>query len=349
MASRYKAAELVAFVQALLQKGGLAKEPARAVAATLVEGDLLGKSTHGLHLLPQYLQSLEDGKMAKTGQPRVLKQSSTTLLLDAIYLPGPWVVRRALGWAMPRAKKHGVATVSIRHCHHIGCLQAYLTSATDHGLAVILMCSDPANSTVAPPGSLQGMYSPNPIAAGFPTAGEPILIDTITSSVSNAQTARTNKAGEKFPFTALQTAQGRATNDPAVLFAKPPGTILPLGGHELGHKGFAMALIVEALTNALCGSGRAKKPTRWGASIFLQVIDPAFFGGLMEFSRETGFFANSCRKSKRRNPKQAVRIPGEKSLALRREQLVKGVKLYPTIRPALEPWVEKLQVKFPRP
>jgi len=349
MANRYKSADLIEFAQTLLQKGGLGPKPAQTVAETLVEGDLLGKTTHGLQLLPQYLQSLEDGKMTKVGRPKVLKKSATTLLVNAKYLPGPWIIRRALDWAMPRAKKHGVATVSIRHCHHIACLQTYLQSVTDQGLAVILLCSDPANSTVAPAGGLEGVYSPNPIAAGFPTSGEPILIDTITSSVSNAQNTRSYKAGQKSPFTALQTAQGRPTNDPAVLFAKPPGSILPLGGIELGHKGFAMAIIVEALANALCGSGRAKKPDRWGASVFLQVIDPAFFGGLAEFRRETGYFAETCRKSKPRSGQRAVRVPGEKPLALRREQLAQGVDLYPTIRSALEPWAEKFRVKFPQP
>jgi LDH2 family malate/lactate/ureidoglycolate dehydrogenase len=349
MANRYKTSHLVEFAQALLRKGGLAPALARDVAEILVEGDLLGKTTHGLHLLAPYLQSLADGKMTKAGQPKVLKKSPATLLLDANYLPGPYVVRRALAWAMPRARKHGVATVSIRRCHHIACLQAYLQSVTDCGLAVILMCSDPDNATVAPPGGLQGVYSPNPIAAGFPSVGAPILIDTITSSASNAQTARTFKAGKKFPFTALQTAQGRATNDPAVLFAKPPGSILPLGGLELGHKGFAMALMVEALANALCGHGRVKKPARWGASVFLQVIDPAFFGGVTEFRREAGFLAKICRKSRPRSPRESVRLPGEKPLALRRGQLAKGLVLHPTIRPALEPWMKKLRVGFPQP
>jgi len=349
MAKRYQAVELITFAQALLQQGGLTRAPARAVAEVLVEGDLLGKSTHGLHLLAPYLQSLADGKMTKVGQPRVLKKSPTTLLLEANYLPGPYVIRHALDWAVPRAKKHGVATVSIRRCHHIACLQTYLQSVTDCGLAIILMCSDPANATVAPPGSRQGQYSPNPIAAGFPSTGAPILIDSITSSVSNSQTARMFKARQKFPFTALQTTHGRATNDPAVLFAKPPGAILPLGGLELGHKGFALSLIVEALANALCGHGRAEKPARWGASVFIQIIDPKFFGGTAQFRRETEFFAKTCRKSKPRICREAVRLPGEKSLVIRQEQLKKGVVLHPSIPAALQPWAKKLAVKFPAP
>ncbi|HVU38705.1 MAG TPA: Ldh family oxidoreductase [Opitutales bacterium] len=346
MAIRYQPVALVTFAQALLRQAGLETASARDVAEVLVEGDLLGKTTHGLALLPAYLQNLESGKMTRRGAPKVVKKSAATLLLDAHYLPGPLVVRRALAWAMTRAKKHGVATVSIRRCHHIACLEAYLRAVTDHGLAILLMCSDPANAVVAPPHGRQGVYSPNPIGAGFPTLGEPILIDTTTSSHSNAQLARKFRAKERCPFAALQTSAGALTNDPAVMFTKPPGSILPVGGRDLGHKGFAFALIVEALTNALGGQGRAQKPARWGASVWLQVIDPGFFGGRAAFARETQFFAAACRKSRAR-PREKIRLPGEVSLARRREQLRRGVELHPEILPALRPWMEKLGVPPP--
>jgi len=347
MATRYDHRGLAALANTLLRKAGLEPALARDVAEVLVEGDLLGKTTHGLALLPSYLQNLMSGKMTPKGRPTVLKKSSTILLLDANYLPGPFVVRRALDWAVPRAKKHGVATVSIRRCHHIACLQAYLEDVTDKGLAILLMCSDPANAVVAPYGGTRGVFSPNPIGAGFPTTGAPILIDTTTSSLSNAQIARKYRAKQKFPFAALQTPSGQPTNGPAVMFKTPPGTIFPLGGIELGHKGFALSIIVEALTNALCGEGRVKKPARWGASVWLQIINPAFFGGTAAFARETQFFAQACRKSKPRPGHPAVRLPGEQSLARRREQLKKGVELHPEIMPALQPWTEKFGIPLP--
>ncbi len=347
MPARHASAELRQFASSLLTRAGLNKTMAREVAEVLVEGDLLGKTTHGLALLPQYLENLATGKMTATGRPQVLRQSTTTQLLDAHYLPGPYVLRRAIAWATPRAKRHGVATVSIRHCHHIACLQAYLHKVTDQGLAILLMCADPANAAVAPAGGMQGVFSPNPIAAGFPTRGEPILIDTTTSCLSNAQIARQFRARKKFPISALQTAQGRLTNDPAVVFQNPPGSLLPLGGHELGHKGFALSIIVEALTNALCGQGRVQKPNRWGASVYLQIIDPAFFGGRPAFAREAQFFAESCRKSRPRARRRPVRLPGEESLARRRDYEKHGVELHPEIMPALLPWAEKLKVAPP--
>ena len=127
------------------------------------------------------------------------------------------------------------------------------------------------------------------------------------------------------------------------------GSILPLGGLDLGHKGFALAILVEALTSALAGHGRAQKPTRWGASVWLQIIDPAFFGGRAAFARETQFFANACRQSKPRVPARPIRLPGDQSLALHARQLKQGVALHPEILPTLQPWLKKLRVAPPVP
>jgi L-lactate dehydrogenase len=322
---------------------------ARVVAKILIEGDLLGKTTHGLNLLPLYLRSLEAGKMTTTGQTKVMKKSATTLLLDARYLPGPVVLKQAIVWAQTQARKNGSAMVAIRRSHHLAALAAYLAPVAERGQVILLMCSDPINATIAPPGGIEGVCSPNPIAMGIPTKEGPILIDTTASSASNGQVARYHAEKRKFSSAFLQTAQGRLTHDPSVLYAQPPGTILPLGGLELGYKGFAFSIMVEALTSALAGHGRADKGKQWGASVFLQIIDPKFFGGTAKFCRETDFFATTCRKSRRRIPGKAIRLPGEKSLALRRQQLSQGVLLYPSIQPALLPWAEKFGVKFPHP
>ena len=63
---------LVAYASALLARAGLDADKAAAVAAILVEGDLLGHATHGLALLPQYLAEIENGNMTKSGEPRVV-------------------------------------------------------------------------------------------------------------------------------------------------------------------------------------------------------------------------------------------------------------------------------------
>lgn len=345
--ARYTAEALRGFAAALLQRAGLEAGKAAVVAEVLVEGDLLGHTTHGLALLPGYLADIGKEGMARAGEPRVIADFPAAVTWDGNKLPGPWLVRRAIDLAMERAKRNGTCAISIRRSHHIGCLAAYLKPVADRGLMILITCSDPAAKGVAPHGGRREVMTPNPIAAGWPTDGDPVLIDVSMSITSNALTRRAANEGRKFPGPWLVDGAGHPTNDPAAAFANPPGAILPLGGADHGHKGYALGLLVEALTNGLAGHGRADAPAGWTATVFLQVFDPALFGGREEFSRETAHLAAACRATPPRPGVDRVRLPGEAGLRRRAEQLAKGVELYPAIMPALAPWAEKLGVQVP--
>jgi L-lactate dehydrogenase len=349
MSARYPAAALRAFAARLLERGGLAADRAAAVAEVLLEGDLMGHSTHGLQLLSPYLGALESGVMTASGEPTVVADRGATITWDGGFLPGPWLVLRAMDEAFARVADHGVVTVVIRRSHHIACLQAYLPRATERGLVMMLMSSDPATGSVAPHGGIAGRYTPNPIAAGFPTDGLPVLIDISASTTTNGLVMRLNRAGkgERLPAPWLVDNRGNATDDPAVFTTDPPGAILPLGGLDLGHKGFGLGLLVEALTSALGGHGRADAEKHWGASVFMQIIDPAAFGGRERFARETGWLANACRTTPVKAGNPPVRLPGERGLKLRAQQLVDGVALHPETMPSIVPWADKLQVQVP--
>jgi len=145
----------------------------------------------------------------------------------------------------------------------------------------------------------------------------------------------------------LMDRDGKPSDDPKILFEGQGGSILPLGGADLGYKGFALALLVEAMTNALAGHGRADNVKRWGASVFLQIINPDCFGGREAFLRETSFLAQSCRDTPSLPGKPPVRLPGQAALSRRAAQIKDGVELHPAILPALEPWAEKLGVAAP--
>jgi L-lactate dehydrogenase len=191
------------------------------------------------------------------------------------------------------------------------------------------------------------VFTPNPLAAGIPTDGDPILLDVSASYTTNGLTGRLYKEGGKLPHAWLQDAEGRATNDPAVLFEEPKGTLLPLGGHEAGHKGFALALLIEALTAGLTGMGRADPSEGWGATVFVQVIDPVAFGGREAFARQMSWLVDACHGATPRAGGAKVRLPGERGLALMREQRERGIALHPSILPALAPWAAKLGVAPP--
>src|SRR5215213_5691631 len=114
MSVRHSADALRNYASALLARTGLETKKSATVAAVLVEGDLLGHTTHGLALLPGYLADLERGGMAKAGEPRVIADVPAAITWDGNKLPGPWLVRRALDLAAERAETTGTCTVVIR-------------------------------------------------------------------------------------------------------------------------------------------------------------------------------------------------------------------------------------------
>jgi LDH2 family malate/lactate/ureidoglycolate dehydrogenase len=240
--------------------------------------------------------------MTRNGDPVVVADRGGAMSWDGRRLPGPWLVVRAIEQALARVPEHGVAAVAIRESQHIGCLAAYLERATSKGCMILLTCSDPSAASIAPYGGLQALFTPDPIAVGIPTDGDPILIDMSASITTNGMTARLHRESRRFPGNWAMTASGQPTDDPGVLFAEPRGTLLPTN----------LALMIEALSQGLAGHGRADRPTGWGAAMYVQVMEPAAFGGADRFGRQTGFIAAACRSNPPVAGAEAVRLPGER-------------------------------------
>ena len=156
-----------------------------------------------------------------------------------------------------------------------------------------------------------------------------------------------HRQGKKLEHAWLLDAQGTETNDPAVLFDNPPGTLQPLGGMQAGHKGYGLALWVEAVTGGLAGFGRADPKEGWGATVFVQIIDPQAFAGLDAFTRQTQGIADACRSNPPRAGCATVRLPGDNGHRKRAAQLNDGVTLHPDILPALQPLAERYGVVVP--
>ncbi len=344
---RFSARALQQFSSALLQQAGLPRAPAEAVASTLVDGDLLGHDTHGLALLAPYVKEIENGTMTLSGAPQVVSDRPAALVWDGRRLPGPWLVHQGIDALMPRARELGTASLAIHHSHHIACLAAYLLRATEAGFLMLLSSSDPAVQSVAPFGGTKAVFTPNPIAAGIPTSGTPFLVDISASITTNGMSARLHKAGQQFEEAWMLDADGNASRDPAVLASDPPGTILPLGGLSAGHKGFGLAVLIEALTAGLSGFGRADPAAGWGATVFMSLYDPAAFGGEAAFKRQMDYIGEACRSNPPRPGVAQVRMPGDRGMARRAEQLQRGVALYPTIAPALRTVAQQYGLTFP--
>ncbi len=336
MPLRYDAASLLNCAKTLCVKTGMSDTCAHDVATVLTEGDLLGHDTHGLMLLKPYLNAIKSGDMLGDGEYKELTSRPAIANWDGSYLPGPHLTLRAIDTATSMAKKYGTGNVVIRQSSHIAALAAYLEKPSRQGYLVQILCSDPSVANVAPYGGTEPLFTPNPMAWGIPTSGDPIMIDISASTTTVGMSTRLHQANKKGEHDWWLDADGKPCNNPSVVFQNPPGSLQPLGGLDAGHKGFGLALFVEALTSGLAGHGRADGVNTWGASVSVQVTDIEAFGDKQSFFKQMDHLVEQCVSSNPTNADKPVRLPGQRGLAYKKEQLEEGVLLHEDIMPALQ-------------
>lgn len=348
---RYSYRELSRFVTALFEGAGLPAERAAVMAEVFIEGDLLGFTTHGTNRVVSNLQWLESGESRVDGEPEVLADRGSVFNWDANFLPGPWVVSKALEELMVRVADRGVVAATLRRSQHIASLAAYCPKVVEAGYVVMMTCSTPAENTVNPYGGIDPVFSANPLAFAAPADDHPLLIDISLSITAGGYVARAMRENRRLPEPCLLDNEGRPTDDPTAFFTDPPGSIMPIGGMGHGYKGYALCMMSEVLSMALGGYGRADTPTGDGEanSVFIQVIDPAAFVEPHAFRREVAATRELCRQSRVSAGAPQLRVPGQRAWQRRREQLEHGVELYSSILEDIRPWAEKLGVDLPVP
>ncbi len=345
---RYREQDLCTVVTALFGHAGLDAGKAGAVARTLLDADMMGHATHGLVLVPWYLEAIAHGSLALAGDIEVLSDRGACVAWNGRRLPGAWLIHRAIDLALERVAGHGVVTITIAGAHHTGALATYLPRLTNRGLMPILSCSGPAATGVAPYGGTRPLFTPNPLAAGIPTAQDPVLLDISSSITTNNRARQLAREGRRFPGPWAIDGQGQPTDDPAAV-VQGGASLLPVGGIDHGHKGYGMALLVEALTQGLSGLGRSQRPTGVVMNVFLQVIDPAAFGGREAFIAESTWLADACRSNPPRPGVREVRVPGQQGMALQRAAREQGVALPAPVMAALAECLRAAGLRVPTP
>lgn len=340
--AKHSPSALRAFAVAALTKAGMPQEAAQATARGLVEADLYGHTTHGLHLLSNYVQEIENGTMAVDGKPETVADYGAVACWDARYLPGLWTAQLAVVEAASRAERFGIGCITLRRSHHIACLAAFLEEPARKGTLILVLTSDPSDSHVVPFGGLTPVLMPDPVAAGIPRNPDPILIDVSTSITTLGMVGRALAEGRKLGGLWVQDAQGNPTDDPGVV--RNGGGLLPVGGNDHGHKGFGLGLLVEALTQGLSGYGRADKPAGWGSATTVLAIAPSRFAGEDAFLRQMDFTGDLCLAAKPRDPAAPVRLPGQLALQKKRAAEQDGVELHPGISEKLTALATKLGI-----
>ena len=350
MSDRYSYTSLLKFSSELFIATGLARERADVMARVFLEADLLGFTTHGMNRVASNLTWLRDGQSRITGEPEVIADCGNLFNWDANFLPGPWIVSQAIEQCIKRVATRGIVCATIRRSQHIASLGAYCPQIAEAGYVALITCSSPNENTVCAHGGIDPVFSANPLAFVAPSSDYPILFDISMCITAGGYVRRAQREGKKLPGKYLKDRDGKITDDPAVFFADPPGSILPIGGLSHGHKGYALTLMTEILTMALGGYGRANDSAATDGeanSVFIQMFDPAAFGCLDDFRQQVDTIKSMCEKSSTRPGDPPVRVPGQRAWQSRQDQMDNGVELYPTILEDLKPWAEKLRVELP--
>ena len=150
--SRYAPDALRRFATTLFAAAGVEADKAEVMAELLVEADLLGHTTHGLALVPRYMDEIAAGSMATSGSMEVIADRGACVTWDGRRLSGLWLTAKAVDLALERVETYGTVTVAIGNGHHAGCLAAYLPRVTERGCMAFIATSAPGIASVAPSG-----------------------------------------------------------------------------------------------------------------------------------------------------------------------------------------------------
>ena len=246
------------------------------MAELLVRANLRGHDSHGVIRIPQYIASWKKGDANPTAEPVVVQEGPATALVDGKLGFGQIVARRGMEVAMQKATAVGVSTVGVFNSNHIGRLADYTEMALERDmLAILAVNAGGAGQRMAPWGGRAPRLSTNPIAFACPTGGGvPISFDIATTMAAEGKVRVKRNRKEPLPPGWVLDADGNPTTDPNAIYGNPPGTILPVGG----HKGYALALMIEVLAGIVARGGYSREnPGPVMNGIFMVVVDISRF------------------------------------------------------------------------
>lgn len=344
------APELADYVRSLLVAGGANAETAQAVAYVVVDASSRGVDTHGVRLVPWYIQMLEGGRINKNAKVTFTRKADAVGHVDSDHGFGHLASLRAIDEGIELAKKAGVAAVSVGNSTHHGATGVYALKAARAGFAAIGMTH--ADKAVVPFGGIEPFYGTNPISFAVPAPGEDaMLLDMATSAIPYNRIFLRRATGTPLPPEVAMTSEGVMTTDPNAVTA-----LVPVGGAGFGYKGAGLAAMVDLLCSAFTGMGHGftfpplagedyGKPIPIGH--FFLILNPAIFQALSAFDARVGGFLSDLR-AQPAHPGQKVMAPGdvEKAEAARRAQ--NGIPIDRTTWASLKDAAARYGCKMPQ-
>jgi ureidoglycolate dehydrogenase (NAD+) len=341
---RVAAERLADWATRALQAVDMPAEDAALLATSLVQTNLWGIDSHGLARLPHYLDRITRGSIKARPQMVFTRSGPGTGQLAGDQGQGIVVAFRANAHAMDLAREAGIGAVGVNDSSHCGAIGLYTRAAARQGF--IGLAFTHADSIAAPHGGTRPYFGTNPIAIAFPREGaEPVCLDMATTSIPWNRVMNARREGHPLPPDVAIDAAGQPTTDAGAAIA-----VTPLGGESYGHKGYALALMVDLLGGPLNGApfgrhipsmfGDLDAPRRIGA-LFI-AIDPLRFAGGAVLPLVVAQVAAALAAEP-----GSPRMPGDPERDHETARRREGIPVEPVLARQFRDWSERLGVAAP--
>lgn len=323
--------QLHAFTVAICRADGSSAEEAGLVADQLVLANLFGHDSHGVGMLPAYIQNTTTGSCLRNHHAKISRDNGAVIVVDGGHGYGQVVAKEAMDIGIERAKKYGVCVVGLTNAHHIGRIGHWAEQCARAGMVSTHWVNVHGHkSLVAPFGGAEPRFSTNPYCTAVPRKGqEPIVLDFATSQVAMGKVRVANNKKIQMEEGLLIDSKGNATTEPGVMYNQPYGAILPFGL----HKGGGLAVICDLLAGALTGGGThsprtiVKDGTDIVNNMLSIIIDPASMGGTAYFEDEVENFVGWVKSARPQPGVPEVLTPGEPERARKLDREKNGVPI----------------------
>ncbi len=332
MSHTLSASDLTARVAAIITAAGSSAEEAQTVASNLVLANLSGHDSHGVGMVPRYIDAVLEGGLKPNTAVRTVMDLGTLLTLDGQRGYGQVVGAQAMALGMARARAHGSCIMTLANAHHLGRIGHFAEMAVAQGLVAIHFVNVLSRPVVAPYGGGDGRFGTNPCCIGVPMgANEPFVLDFATSRVAQGKMRVAHNEGRQVEPGTLIDEHGRPTTDPGVVVVPQSnglfGALMAFGE----HKGYGMAVACELLGGALTGSGTWHRPADQARAVvngmLTILIDPAKLGTQTSFEQEAAAFVHWLRQSPAAPGSDGVRLAGEPEREARVERAQAGITI----------------------
>ena len=312
---------------------GFTPEESEKITDVLLLSDLYGIESHGMQRLVRYHKGIEKGLIKVDAKPEVVFETPVSAVIDGHDGMGQLISIRAMELAIEKAKKTGMAVVSVRNSNHFGIAGYYAKMACDAGLMGFAMTNSEA--IMVPTNARLAMLGSNPIAISLPAEPYPFLFDASTTVVTRGKLEVYNKNGKPLPEGWALDENGHACTDAERVLknivGKKGGGIMPLGGlneQSGGHKGYGYGMLCEIFCSIFSGgltSNHTHVGGKGGTCHGFMAIDPAVFGDAEGMKDRFSTFLQELRDAPKAEGQPRIYTHGEKEILAYADRLKNGI------------------------